>query len=205
MIAGWLLVAAFGLHVPLQYTHYFDGVNPLEKILFLSPNPSSDPLLFVRLAGLLSEFTFSWIGLVSGILTLALSRKVYGLIGALFFIAKVPLEAPFRYVFEGLSIQGAIDIRLGGSPVLAMANIGVLLAVVAALLALTSKPLKENQTGIDNLGHKRLIEMGQPMSGMGQTVKPVAYDTQSGRPIFGYDVNTGQPIFVEPAAIKKTD
>lgn len=205
MIAGWLLVAAFAANAWLQFVTYSYADDLLDRVSTLVTNIVRYPLSLVELLQIVSAYTFSWLGLLGGVLALSLRHRSFAIVGAAFFAVQYPIDFLWLATTSGLSVGEAFTSMFSWGVAYGLGNLGNFLAVVAGVIALTSKrPNTAIQVNADDSASAQDPEFEEQAPASESpipAVKPVAYDTQTGRPILRYDTRTGKPIYAdEPGA-----
>lgn len=152
--------------------------------------------------------------LAGGILGLVLKRRWIVSAGAASYLALLPIgfiaDLTYFVLLEHPdALAEALKWQMPTQPQGYLFYVGVLLAITALLIAVFAKANAGTDSSAvvtsDSLPSVPLpVEVQQnfaPSESPIPAVKPVAYDTQTGRPILRYDTRTGQPIYAdEPGA-----
>ncbi|MFM1785975.1 MAG: hypothetical protein RLZZ108_999 [Actinomycetota bacterium] len=189
-IAAFLLLGAFLANGWLQVTQWQYAIDA-EFIRLLTDVTSSTWLSQVLYFP--QALFLSFAALIGAIVALAGNRRWAAIGGSIGFLALLPLGfiadlVYFLQVGAADPLAEAIRWATPTKPQGFLYYFGLALAAAALVVALSVRNKKTAVT----------VEPVSPIDvALEAPVKPVAYDTQTGRPILGYDTQTGKPIYAD--------
>lgn len=206
-IASTLLLAAYAFGAWLHYRQWEFALQnaAFERLTNFSRDYWLADFLYFPQA-LFLPFT----ALAGGVLGLVLKRRWVVIAGAVSYLALLPVGFVADLTFFVLlgrpdALSEALKWQIPTQPQGYLFYVGVLFAITALLVAVFAKATADTAistavTG-DSLHLAPLpVEVQQnvtPSESPIPAVKPVGYDTQTGRAILGYNTKTGQPIYAD--------
>ena len=139
---------------------------------------------------LLKDWLFPWLALLGALAGLIWRQRWAVITGASLIVSTFLIQLMAAHFLAGLSLDRVVQ---GLAPATLM-QVAQYLGLCLALVSIILGAIAENSS---KLASSKTASAPQSQAGESIEIKPVGYDTQTGRPILRYDSRTGKPIYAD--------